>query len=176
LFGSCCRQKGEPRDRWLTRDEAAALIWHCWRYREKQTVHSGRGKGRPVFTAKRPLRHVARFILIGIYTGTRASAIATASPYQVHGRSFVDLERGIFYREQIGKRTTQKRQTPAPVPSRLLAHMRRWARLKLIADCFVEFNGKPVASVKKGFKSAVALAGLGGKVTPIPCATRPRPG
>jgi integrase len=44
--------------------------------------------------------------------------------------------------------------------------MRRWARLKLIADCFVEFNGKPVASVKKGFKSAVGLAGLGGKVTP----------
>jgi hypothetical protein len=97
---------------------------------------------------------VARFILIGIYTGTRASAIATASPHQEHGRSFVDLERGIFYRKQIGKRATKKRQTPAPVPSRLLAHMRRWARLKLIADCFVEFNGKPVASVKKGFKRA----------------------
>jgi len=159
-------QKGEPRDRWLTRSEAAALIWHCWRYREKQTIHSGKGKGRLVFTAKRPLRHVARFILIGIYTGTRASAIATASPYQEQGRSFVDLERGIFYRKQIGKRATKKRQTPAPVPPRLLAHMRRWARLKLIARCFVEFNGKPVASVKKGFRSAVGLAGLSGKVTP----------
>jgi len=44
--------------------------------------------------------------------------------------------------------------------------MRRWARLKLIADCFVEFNGKPVASVKKGFKSALGLARLTGKVTP----------
>src|SRR5712671_3714832 len=108
--------KGEPRDRWLTRDEAAALIWHCWRYREKQTVHSGKGKGRPVFTAKRPLRHIARFILIGIYTGTRASAIAAASPYAEQGRSFVDLARGIFYRKQIGKRATKKRQTPAPVP------------------------------------------------------------
>jgi integrase len=151
--------KGEPRDRWLTRNEAAALIWHCWRYREKQTVHSGKGKGGPVFTAKRPLRHIARFVLIGIYTGTRASAIAT-------GRSFVDLERGIFYRKQIGKRATKKRQTPAPVPLRLLAHMRRWARLKLIADCFVEFNGKPVASVKKGFKRAVGFAELTGKVTP----------
>jgi integrase len=169
--------KGEPRDRWLTRDEAAALIWHCWRYREKQTVHSGKGKGRPVFTAKRPLRHVARFILIGIYTGTRASAIATASPYPEHGRSFVDLERGIFYRKQIGKRATKKRQTPAPVPPRLLAHMHRWARLRLIAQCFVEFNGKPVASVKKGFRSAVGLAGLSGKVTPHTfCAIRRRPG
>ena len=158
--------KGEARDRWLTRDEAAALIWHCWRYREKQTVHSGRGKGRAVFTAKRPLRHVARFILIGIYTGTRASAIATASPYPEQGRSFVDLERGIFYRKQIGKRATKKLQTPAPVPPRLLAHMRRWDRMKLIVECFVEFNGKPVASVKKGFKSAVGLASLTGKVTP----------
>jgi hypothetical protein len=32
-------QKGPPRDRWLTRDEAAKLIWACWRYREIQRVH-----------------------------------------------------------------------------------------------------------------------------------------
>lgn len=61
--------KGEARDRWLTRSEAAALIWRCWKYREKQTIHAGDAKGSPVFTEKRPLRHVARFILIGIYTG-----------------------------------------------------------------------------------------------------------
>ena len=85
---------------------------------------------------------------------------------QQDGRSFVDLERGIFYRKAIGKRATKKRQPPAPVPPRLLAHMRRWSRQKLIADCFVEFNGKPVASVKKGFKTAVRLAGLAGRVTP----------
>jgi len=72
----------------------------------------------PVFTAKRPLRHIARFILIGIYTGTRASSIAAASPYPEQGRSFIDLERGIFYRKPIGKRATKKRQTPAPVPPR----------------------------------------------------------
>lgn len=158
--------RGEPRDRWLTRDEAAALIWHCWRYRERQTVHAGKSKGRSVATVRRPLRHVARFILLGLYTGTRAGAIATASPFQQDGRSFVDLERGIFYRKAIGSRATKKRQPPAPVPRRLLAHMRRWSRQKLIADCFVEFNGKPVTSVKKGFKTAVRLAGLAGRVTP----------
>jgi hypothetical protein len=52
----------------------------------------------------------------------------------------------------------------------------RWVRLKLIADRFVDFNGKPVASVKKGFKSAVGLAGLSGKVRPTPCVIRRRPG
>ena len=158
--------KGVPRDRWLTRGEAAALIWHCWRYREQQKVHVGSAKGRLLSTDRRPLRHVARFILIGLYTGTRAGAIATASPYADVGRSVVDLERGIFYRKAIGKRATKKRQTPAPVPPRLLAHMRRWKDRNLMVNCFVEFNGKPVASVKTGFRSAVRLAQLPGKVTP----------
>jgi hypothetical protein len=55
---------------------------------------------------------------------------------------------------------TKKRQTPAPIPPRLLAHLRRWKDRKLIATCFVEFNGKPVVSGKKGFSRAVGLAGL----------------
>jgi len=101
-------QKGEPRDRWLTRKEAAALVWQCWRHREKQTIHSGTSKGEPVSTNRRPLRHIARFILIGLYTGTRAGAIASASPYAEFGRSYVDLERGIFYRKPVGKRATKE--------------------------------------------------------------------
>jgi integrase len=40
--------------------------------------------------------------------------------------------------------------------------MRRW-RLK---THFIEWNGKPVASVKVGFASAVRLAGLEGRVHP----------
>ncbi len=87
--------RGEARDRWLTRKEAAALVWHCWRHREKQTIHSGTSKGEPVSTKRRPLRHIARFILIGL--GTRAGAIAAASPYAEPGRSYVDLGHGIFY-------------------------------------------------------------------------------
>jgi integrase len=158
--------KGPPRDRWLTRGEAAKLIWTCWRYREQQTVHRGRHKGRPIATDKRPLRHLARFILIGLYTGTRAGAIAAASPYRQDGHSFVDLDQGIFYRLAIGRRATNKRQTPAPVPPRLLAHLRRWVRRGVVTSHFVEWQGAPVKSVKTGFKHAVDLAGLWGKVTP----------
>jgi integrase len=149
-----------------SRREAAALLWHCWRYRERQTIHAGAAKGGLVQTDRRPLQHIARFILIGLYTGTRAGAIASASPTAELGRSYVDLERGIFFRKRIGKRATKKRQTPAPIPPRLLAHMRRWKARKLTASHFVEYNGKPVASVKKGFRSAVRLAGLPGRVTP----------
>jgi integrase len=158
--------KGPARDRWLTRDEAARLVWACWRYRERQTVYRGLQKGQPVETDKRPLRHLARFILIGLYTGTRASAIASASPYRDTGHSFVDLDQGIYYRLAIGRRATNKRQSPAPIPPRLLTHMRRWVRRGIITSHFVEWQGAPVKSVKTGFKHAVALAGLWGRVTP----------
>jgi hypothetical protein len=122
-------------------------------------------KGGAVNTDRRPLRHVARFILIGLYTGTRAGAIATASPYSEPGRSYVDLDRGIFYRKAIGRRVTKKRQTPAPIPPRLLAHLRRWRDRKLIATCFVEFNGKPVAS-EEGVQVSRRTGGSGGQSHP----------
>jgi integrase len=115
------------------------------------------------------LRHVARFILIGLYTGTRAGAIATASPFKQEGKSFVDLDAGIFYRLAQGKRVTNKRQPPVPLPLRLLTHLRRWRRLGIANAHFVEWRAKPVASVKTGFASAVRLAGLSvaaGNVTP----------
>jgi integrase len=112
------------------------------------------------WTRKYPLRHLARFILIGLYTGTRSASIAAASPKREEGRSWVDLERGVFYRRQIGRRKTKKRQLPAPIPPRLLAHMRRWHRLGIADEHFVEFNGKPVKSVKTAFASAVEKAGI----------------
>lgn len=152
--------KGEARDRWLTRGEAAALLWACWRAREVQRRHRGPQTGLALPTAKRPLQHLARFILIGLYTGSRAGAIAQAAAIPAIGRSFVDLDRGIFYRRAQGQRVTNKRQPPVPIPPRLLTHMRRWQRRGLIANHFVEFNGAPVRSVKTAFARAVRLAGL----------------
>ena len=161
--------KGLPRDRWLSRDEAAALLWTCWRYQEVQRRHRGRQQGERLPTAKYPLRHLARFVLIGLYTGTRATAIAAASPKRAEGRAFVDLEAGIYYRLAGGKRQTNKRQPPVPLPARLLAHLRRWQRLGIANDFFIEWAGRPVASVKTAMTSAVRLAGLStehGNVTP----------
>jgi len=159
-------QKGNPRDRWLTRDEAAALIRACWTARETQTQHRGPLKGQKIITDKRPARHIARFILIALYTGTRASAVAATSPYRSEGRSYVDLNQGMFYRLAEGSRATRKRQPPVPLPPRLLAHMRRWVDKKIAKQHFVEWNDKPVQSVTVGFRSAVRRASLIGKVTP----------
>ena len=167
-------EKGMSRGRYLTRSEAARLVWACLRYRETQTSHRGRFKGQKIRTDKRPLRHIARFVLMGLYTGTRASAIASASPYRKEGRSFVDLDRGVFYRLAQGRRATKKRQSPVPIPPRLLAHMRRWKRLGIVNTHFVEWNGAGVRSVKNGFRTAVREAGLSlleGTLPPTPCAT-----
>lgn len=162
-------RRGAARSRWLTRQEAARLLRACWRAREVQTLHRGSLKGQRVETDKRPLRHLARFILIGLYTGTRAGAIASASPVPAIGRSYVDLDRGVFYRLARGNTATNKRQPSVRLPPRLLAHMRRWQRSNSLSRHFVEFNGAAVASVKTGFKRAVKLAGLSledGNVSP----------
>jgi len=158
--------RGLPRERWLTRSEAAKLLWTCWRHREVQLRHRGPDKSKRLPTARYPLRHLARFILIALYTGTRAGAIASAAPDRGEGRSFVDLERGIFYRLAEGVRPSNKRQPPAPIPGRLLAHMRRWHAKGIVRERFVEWNGAPIASVKTALKTAVRLAGLPGKITP----------
>jgi integrase len=153
-------ERGRARERWLTRSEAAKLLWAAWRKRELQVRHRGADKGRMLETDKRPLQHIARFILMGLYTGTRAGAIASASPVRGEGRSFVDLDRGIFYRRAEGARETNKRQPPVPIPPRLLAHMRRWHQKGIAINHFVEWNGKAVKSVKTGFATAVQLAGI----------------
>src|SRR5579862_4423944 len=57
-------EKGEPRDKWLTRSDAAKLIWACWRYREMQKRSRRPTDDVKAPTAKRPLRHLARFILL----------------------------------------------------------------------------------------------------------------
>jgi len=159
-------EKSPPRERWLTRSEAARLVWVCWRAREEQKRHRGPDKGKTLPTDKRPLRHLARFILLGLYTGSRAGAIATASFHAAAGRSYVDLESGIFYRRAEGRRITNKRQPPVPLPPRLLAHIRRWKDRKIAASYVVEWHGLPVKSVKTAFKTAVIAAKLPGKVSP----------
>jgi hypothetical protein len=119
-------ERGARRERWLTRQEAAHFLRTARRMRQPQY-----GK----ITERATADHVARFFLVGLYTGTRAGAICGAAIDQpTIGRSWVDLENGIFYRQAFGKKKHKnKRQTPVRLPPRLLAHMRRWKR-KGLAD------------------------------------------
>lgn len=150
-------RKGVARERWLTRSEAARLIWAAWRYREMQ-------KGQ--VTGRRSRRHVARFILIALYTGTRAGAICAASFTPEAGRGWINLETGVFYRRPAGERESNKRKAPVRLPSRLLAHVRRWKAKRICIAHPVEWNGAPVLDVDRAFRSARKDAKLSPDVTP----------
>src|SRR5215470_4235059 len=120
-------------------------------------------------TERYTLRHVARFILVGVYTGTRHAAICSAAFNPAIGRGHIDLDSGVFYRRRQGARQTNKRQPPVRLPARLLAHLRRWKRLGIARHAAVEWNGKPVASIRKSFAAAVKAAGIERHITPHIC-------
>lgn len=158
--------KGKPRSKYLTRSEVARLLWACWRHKRPQVPPRGSRKGQTVESANYyDLRHIARFILMGIYTGSRSTPILRASIYAASGRAYLDLDAGLYYRRPEDMTEADNKQSPTcRIPARLLAHLRRWRDRKLIAQFVVEWQGEPVKSIKTGWKTAVAEAGLSGKV------------
>ena len=130
--------KSPPRDRWLTREEAAKLL--------RAARRLTRGK------------HLARFILVALYTGTRSSAILRLQFVPNTTGGHIDTERGVMYRRASGQAETKKRTPPAPIPQRLLAHMRRWERQG--ARFVVEDHGNPVRSVKTAWRAALSASGI----------------
>lgn len=158
--------RSPPRTRYLNRTEFAKMLITAWRLRENATVGRGKRKGQPVLSKKRPARHIARFLLVGVYTGRRASAICSAAFEPTPGYGWIDLRLGHYYRADQNELETNKRQPTILVPRRLLMHLRRWKRANPKQKFVVEFRGKPVSEVNKGFARIVALAGLGPDVVP----------
>jgi integrase len=138
--------KAAARDRWLTRSEAARLVWAAWR--------APQGKS----------RHVARFVLLALYTGTRLDACLKLRWMPSTGAGWVDLDKAIIYRKGSTEKQSSKRRTPVPISDRLIAHLRRWRRLS--TTHVIEYAGRPTLSVKRSFKTARESAGLDAKVTP----------
>lgn len=129
------------RRRWLTRTEAARLLW-----------------------AARRTPHLATFILIGLYTGTRSSAILRLQwgPSTVGG--WIDLENGLLHRAPEDWVETNKRQPTCSLPRKLIGHLRRVrARTR---QHVIEFNGKRLQKVRRSWRQAANKAGLGPEVVP----------
>lgn len=130
--------KPAPRDRWLTRDEVAALIRACRRNPKA--------------------KHLARFILVAVYSGTRSDAILRMGfmPSTVGG--WVDTQNGVMYRRAEGEAETKKRTPTVPISPRLLAHLRRWERMG--ARWVVEVRGQRVASLKTTWRTTLKESGI----------------
>lgn len=159
-------ERGKPRDRYLTRGEIARLVWAAWTMREVQNRdRSGLAKN-SLPTRKRTGKHLARAILLAYYTGSRIGTALTAAFIAGAGRSYIDLDRHLFFRLPEGKTETKKRQPPCKIGDRLMSHLKRWKERGLCAHYVVEWEGKPVKSIKTAWSRAIDKAGLGSGVVP----------
>jgi integrase len=131
--------KPRPRDRWLTRGEAARLLW-----------------------ATRHAQHLRRFVLLGIYTGSRSGNILRLQWPQI------DLSAGVMARIASGEAVDARKRAPVVrLGKRILSHLRRWKRLDAGTVSYLcHYEGRPVRKLRRSWAAAVKRAGLGPDVTP----------
>jgi integrase len=153
-------ERSEARPRFLTRQEAAwllagALGWDRQGKRHHKSIN----------------RHLARFIVTGLGTGTRHDRVLRLQWVENLRGGWVDLDKGILHRKAAREPETKKKAPSVPMPDRLWSHMRRWR--KLTARYVIEHSGSNVErGVHTAFKTACELAGLStdpddpNKVTP----------
>src|SRR6185312_6053785 len=116
-------------------------------------------EARALSRAARDFQHIRAFIVLSLSTGARASALLELTWDRV------DLDRGLIVLAR-GEALDGRRKPRATVP--MTDRARRYLRvLRAAATCnhVIEWGGRRVISVKKGFRSAVHRAGLKG-VTP----------
>lgn len=163
-----------PRDA-LTRSEAAGLLRAAMGWRKGANGSWGRVRGCTVANRK----HLRRFLLISLYTGSRSGVTKALLWEESATHAYVDLDAGYVYRRGKAERDHKTKRRPlAKMPRRLQAHMRRWARLDaemneqrrseglLPIVSVLHHGGEPIGSVRTGFAGLVADAGLDPAITP----------
>lgn len=161
-----------PRDA-LTRADAAKLLKAAlgWRW------EAAEGRWRrlsPSACANR--NHVRRFILTGLYTGTRPGVIPKILWQMSATQAWADLEEGMIYRRgKLEREHRTKRRPVVRLPNRLLAHMRRWKAMDAKAavvskkplGTVVHHGGRAISGrLRRAFDSCVSDAGLDAEISP----------
>lgn len=118
-----------PRERWLTKPEANKLVE----------------------AAKSP--HTKLFLILGLATGARASAILDLTWDRV------DFHHGTINFKPPGREQTNKRRTVVPINNRARMALEE-ARNAALSDHVIEYGGKPVASVKKAIERLAKATGI----------------
>lgn len=118
-----------PRDHWLTKEEARQLL----------------------DAADTP--HIKLFIILGLTTGARASAILDLTWDRV------DFEHHRIDYRPAGRNVTNKRRTVVPINPMALDALQKAYEGRL-TDNVIEYGGKPVGSVKKGLQRLSARSGI----------------
>lgn len=116
-------------------------------------------EARRLVRAAKSYRHIRAFIVLGLCTGARTSALLDLTWDRV------DFKRGLI-RLPLGTAMDEQMKTRATVPMNRRA--RRYLKiLHALATCdyVIEWGGSQVGSIKKGFAAACQRAGIEG-VTP----------
>ncbi len=158
-----------PRERWLSRAEAVRLLWGCLGFslvqacdvKTRREIWISEGRHHDSIN-----RHAARFVMLGLRTGTRHEAILSLGWHQHVGGGWADLDRGLLYRKTAGEAQTSKRKPPVPISDRLMRAMRRWKRLDGRGLYIVNWHGESILKMRRAFSTAVRLSGLSDDVTP----------
>lgn len=165
-------EKSAPRDRWLTRHEAARLLGaslgFVWDKERK------RWSGRRDKVTRTRRRHAARYILVGLYSGRRDATIRRTQWVANTVAPWLDLERMIYHGRGREERMTRKRRPPAKIANRLRPHLARWARMDEeiaaalgapVRHVVHRPDGRPLAGkIKTAWSGILADAGLGSDV------------
>jgi integrase len=125
------------RERYLTRDEVAKLLW-----------------------AARRDQHIKRLILLGIYTGSRPGVILSLEWSQI------DLNAGVLKRAKLGAVQSSNKKAPnVRLGRRIMAHLGRWKRIDGDNKFICHFMGRPTDDPHGSWRRIVKASGLPGKVT-----------
>ena len=125
-----------PRERWLTRDEAARLL-----------------------KAAKPYRHLRRFIILGLYTGSRPGVILDLEWSQI------DMRAGVLVRSK-GPQARNKKAPKVKIGRRLFGHLKRWHKIDGGAGYVCAFEGPNHPGARRvedphwTWRKVVAAAGL----------------
>ena len=135
-------EKPEARlDYFLTRKQVADRI---------RAARRGRGT-----------KHLARFILIGYYTGTRPGAILRLRWIPSTDGGWFDLESGTLHRKGSRAKRSKKRAPPAKIHTRLMPWLERWRKADIAKGYtyVVHFYGRRVESIDNAWESVAQAAG-----------------
>lgn len=126
-------ERPTSRTRSLTRMDVARLLW-----------------------AARRTPHLARFILLGFYTGSRAGAILDLR------WDWVDTRRGILHRREPGSADSKTKRRPSvKLGRRILAHLERWRKAdQQVSATVIHYDGERVRKLRRSWQTACRTSGV----------------
>lgn len=169
-------EKPESNRDALTRSQAARLLLASMGWHETTGGKWKRRGGSAVANRK----HLRRLILIGLYTGTRPGVIPKLLWEESPTAAWVDLDDAVIYRRGRDEREHKtKKRTLVRIPSRLLAHLKRWREMDKVemarreaeelptCNAVLHHGGAMITSrIRRGYAACVKDGGLPAEVTP----------